>query len=194
MNNDDAGRVELDEQTVAEAARAALTDLQIDAEVEEVTRAKGGGGEEEWCVRFGASYGRFCDSFRDQFGRANSPALRREKVKRHLLQIQDNLRRQMGTRRRRGTRPTGGDEMATRRQNRNPLDSARQVASEVMDTATNALGNIIGQASNVADTARDTAASAVGSVSPTAGEVMRTGGSTRGGGGGRTRGAGSSAG
>lgn len=75
----------LNEQSIGEAAAAALRGLELDAGVESV-RAE----SDRWCVQFTTEYSQFCDTFRDQFGRENSFELVREKIKRHILKQQQN--------------------------------------------------------------------------------------------------------
>lgn len=169
----------MEERSIAEAAEAAIKALQVGCEVGSVSRPSGKLG---WCIQFTDGYAQFCDHFRDEFGNDDSFLLRREKVKHHLLQCQEKMRRKLNSRRK-GPRLTGEDYMAKRKQERSTLDTASKVASELFDTATRAVSSVVERVTGAAGTARDTAASATSVVSPTAARAMRP---AAGGGGSRT--------
>jgi hypothetical protein len=151
----------MDERTITEAAQSALSDLEIDAQIVRVSRPLKGS---RWCVEFTGGYGQFCDEFLDTFGTENSPAVVREKFKRHIFECQ---RKQVRRPPRRGA---GGANMA--RKNEGALDTVRTVVGEVVSTASSTVSGVVGQASELADSARETAAGVVSNVSPTAGAVI----------------------
>lgn len=92
----------MDAETIKREASAALDDLEIDSTVGDVTHSG-----ENWCVQFSSDYGRFCDSFQNQFKRDNSPRVVREKIKKHLLAQVTQLRNKGG---RRTTKKGFGEE------------------------------------------------------------------------------------
>jgi hypothetical protein len=130
----------LDEQTIREAAEAALRDLQLDAGVESVTA-----GGDDWRVQFTADYGQFSDSFRDQFGKENSFELVREKIKRHILRQQQRKIR-AGARIRRG-RPE------RRPPAENLFEAAVKTIGGVASQTAGFAGEIINQAMSLPQTA-----------------------------------------
>ena len=145
----------LDEQSITEAAEAALSDLQLDAGVASVT-ADG----ESWCVRFTADYGQFCDNFQDPFGKENGFQLIREKIKRHLLKQQQNKIR-AGVRIRRGKpeprRPAG-----------NLLETAVKTIGGVASQTAGFAADVINQAMSLPETALRALETAVETVPDTA--------------------------
>ncbi|MBD0372077.1 MAG: hypothetical protein ICV60_14645 [Pyrinomonadaceae bacterium] len=83
----------MDAETIKREALDAILDLQLDSTVSGVTHAG-----KNWCVQFSGDYGQFCDSFKNQFERDNSPRVIREKIKKHLLAQITQLRNKGGRR------------------------------------------------------------------------------------------------
>lgn len=80
-------------ETIEREARDALLDLQLDTTVSRVMQ-----NGKNWCVQFSGDYNQFCDSFQNQFDRDNSPAVIRQKIKKHLLEQITQLRNKGGRR------------------------------------------------------------------------------------------------
>lgn len=145
----------LSEQSIREAANAAVHDLQLDVEVERVA-AEG----ETWCVHFTADYRQFCDGFRDQFGKENGFELMREKIKRHILKQQQNKIR-AGVRVRRGrAQPRPATD--------NFLETAVKTIEDVASQAVAVAGELINQAVSLPQTALKVFEAAAEIVSPAA--------------------------
>ncbi len=123
----------LDEQEITRAAQAAVEDLQLEVEVKSVA-AEG----ERWCVQFTADYNQFCDSFRDQFGKANSFELIREKIKRHILkQQQSKIRAGVRVRRAKPKPSASSDSL---------LETAWKTIEGAVSQTAEAAGEIVNQA------------------------------------------------
>lgn len=163
MKNEATEQNKLDEQALTKAAAAALHDLQLDIEVKSVS-ADG----DRWCVQFMTEYSQFCDSFRDQFGKANSFELIREKIKRSLLKQQQNKIRS-GVRVRRGKTE----------QRRPASDSLLQTALKTIEGAvgqtSEVAGEIIKQAAHIPAQALTALADAAGVVSHATESPLQTG-------------------
>lgn len=153
MKREATEEIQLDEQSIREAAAAAVTDLQLETEVRKV-EADG----ERWCIQFATDYGQFCDTFRDRFGKTNSFNLIREKIKRHILKQQQNKIR-TGVRVRRGKAkpaPSSSDNL---------VDAAAQTFEGVVESAAEVAGEILNRASRLPETvltALEAAATAAG--------------------------------
>ena len=133
MKNEAPNENRLDEQEITKAARAALEDLQLETEVKSVA-AEG----ERWCVQFTADYNQFCDNFRDQFGKANSPELIREKIKRHILKQQQSKIRAGVRVRKVKPQPSAAPD--------NFLETAWKTIEGVVGQTADAAGEIVNQA------------------------------------------------
>lgn len=70
----------MDEEIIRREASEAMLDLELDSTISSVTHS-----DNKWCIQFENGYGRFCDTFQNQFDRDNSPRVIREKIKKHLL-------------------------------------------------------------------------------------------------------------
>lgn len=156
----------LDEQSISEAAAAALSDLQIDAEAKSVSVSK-----DKWCIQFTADYNQFCDSFRDRFGKENSFELIREKIKRHILKQQQNKIRS-SVRIRRG-KPQQQQRQAS---SDNLLETAVKAIESVASQTAGIAGEVINQASSLPETVLttlDNASKAVSEISAPMGQSVR---------------------
>lgn len=149
----------LGEQSIEEAATAAIHDLQLDVEVKEVS-AEG----DDWCVHFSAEYNQFCDTFRDQFDKENSFELIREKIKRHILKHQQNKIR-AGVRIRRGKTERRAEPPSL-------FETAVKAVGDIAGQTAGIAGEIINQASRLPETAltvADAAAKAASTIVEPAG-------------------------
>jgi hypothetical protein len=81
----------MDAETIKREAGEALLDLELDSTVSDVLQSG-----KNWCIQFAGDYGRFCDTFQNQFERDNSPRVIREKIKKHLLGQITQLRNKGG--------------------------------------------------------------------------------------------------
>jgi hypothetical protein len=68
------------EEIIRREASLAIDDLELDVAVTAVTQSG-----DNWCVQFAGDYTQFCDTFKNQFKRDNSPRVIREKIKKHLM-------------------------------------------------------------------------------------------------------------
>jgi hypothetical protein len=147
----------LDEQSINEAATAALRDLQVDAEAKSVSADK-----DRWCIQFTAEYAQFCDGFRDRFGKENSFELIREKIKRHILkQQQHKIRSNVRVRR-------GKPQPQRQPSSDNLLETAVKTIEAVATQTAGVAGEIINQASSLPETVLstlDNATRAIGQIS-----------------------------
>jgi hypothetical protein len=141
MKNEAPQHSQLNEQSIKDAAAAALHHLQLDVEAKAVS-ADG----DAWCIQFTADYNQFCDSFRDQFGKENSFELIREKVKRHILKQQQNKIR-AGVRIRRGKTKRPAPQPATLFET--TLKTIEDIAGQTAEFA----GEVIHQASSLPEAA-----------------------------------------
>src|ERR671939_1791524 len=150
----------MDEESIKRAAGEAINDLQLDCEIKEVCRSPDGS---EWCVQLAGNYGQFCDEFKNQFGRENSFAVTREKIKSYLLKQVVKIRSSTGRKR------MGGNTMAEKRKRSggSALTAPLKVVEEVVGQATEMASPVMDQAAAVTKTALDTAASAAQSIIPT---------------------------
>lgn len=146
----------LGEQFIKEAAAAALSDLQIEAEAKLVSNSK-----DKWCIQFTADYSQFCDSFRDRFGKENSFELIREKIKRHILKQQQNKIRS-------GVRIRKGKPQQRESASDNLLETAVKTIESVATQTAGVAGEIFNQASSLPETALtvlDNATKAISQIS-----------------------------
>ncbi|MDT4898235.1 MAG: hypothetical protein QOH25_3312 [Acidobacteriota bacterium] len=157
----------MDERAINGAAIEAIKDLELDCEIKEVRQA---GSENEWCIQFSDKYGQFCDDFKNQFGKENSPQVIREKIKSHLIKQVNKIR--SGTGRKRKPAATATNE--SRQPESGILAAPLKMIGEVFGRASGIAGEVINQASTLAETARDTVSEAAANLSPVTIEVRST--------------------
>lgn len=163
MKTEKTEQNKLDEQAITTAAAAALHDLELDIEVKSAT-ADG----DEWCVQFTAEYRQFCDTFRDQFGKANSFELIREKIKRHLLKQQQNKIRS-------NVRVRRGKTEQRRPASDNLLQTALKTIGGAVSQTAEVAGEIIKEASSLPEQALTALADATESISPASAPSLQSG-------------------
>jgi hypothetical protein len=157
----------MDEQAINGAAIAAINDLQLDCEIKEVCQSSGG---DEWCVQFSGKYGRFCDGYKNQFGKESSAEVVREKIKGYLIKQVNKIRTTTGRRR----KPAVADSGEKREAESGIFTAPLKIVEELFDRAVGIAGGVVSQASNVAETARETVADVASNISPVTIEVRST--------------------
>jgi hypothetical protein len=157
----------MDEQAINGAAIAAINDLQLDCEIKDVCQSSGG---DEWCVQFSGKYGRFCDGFKNQFGKESSAEVIREKIKGYLIKQVNKIRTTTG-RRRKSAVVDSGEKHETES---SIFTAPLKIVEELFDRAVSIAGGVVSQASNVAETARETVADVASNISPITIEVRST--------------------
>lgn len=162
MKNQTPQQSQLNEQSIRDAAAAALRDLQLDVEVKAVA-ADG----KDWCIQFTADYNQFCDNFRDQFDKENSFEVMREKVKRYVLKQQQNkIRAGVRIRRGKAERPA---PQAT-----NLFETTLQAIEGIASQTAAVTGEVVRQATRLPETARKTLDEATNAATATATLVTQT--------------------
>lgn len=157
----------MDEGVINGAAIEAISNLELDCEIKEFSKGTGKG---DWCIQFSGKYGRFCDDFKNQFDKENSPELIREKIKSHLIKQVNKIRSSTGRRR----RSSVGDASERRGTEGDILTGPLKVVGDVLDRATDVAGAVISQASAATDAVRDALSGVADSISPAATEARGT--------------------
>ena len=157
----------MDERSINGAAIAAISDLELDCEIKDVCQNS---GRDAWCIQFSGKYGQFCDDFKNQFGKENSPRVIREKIKSHLLKQVSKIRSSTGRRR----KPATSDDLEKRESASDLLAAPLRFVQDVFNRATGVAGEVVSRASDVAESARDAVADMAGNISPVTIEVRGT--------------------
>lgn len=157
----------MDERSINGAAIAAISDLELDCEIKDVCQ---NAGRDAWCIQFSGKYGQFCDDFKNQFGKENSPRVIREKIKSHLLKQVSKIRSSTGRRR----KPATSDALEQRESASDLLAAPLKLVQDVFNRAAGVTGEVVSRASDVAESARDAVADLAGNISPVTIEVHGT--------------------
>lgn len=146
----------MDAETIRREAGDAILDLQLDSSVSQVTQSGN-----NWCVQFAGDYGQFCDSFKNQFERDNSPRVIREKIKKHLLGQITQLRNKGG---RRAT-GKGFEEQGKR--------NVTELFQEALTETTRAIGEAVDRTLGVTGSSLKAATDVAEAVTARAAEMIR---------------------
>jgi hypothetical protein len=153
----------MDEQAITRAAEEAVNDLQLDCKIKNVCRSPNG---EQWCVQFSGKYGQFCDDFKNQFEKENSPRVVREKIKSHLLKQVTKIRSNTGKSRRGRTNPSDEGEAQN-----SQISAPLKMIEDAFSRASQIAGDVVQQVAGVAEAARETVSSVAESISPVTIEI-----------------------
>lgn len=147
----------MDAETIRGEASAAIEDLELESSVSNVAQSG-----QNWCVQFEGDYGQYCDSFKNQFERDNSPRVIREKIKKHLLSQITQLRNKGGRR----TTKKGFDDEAGRA-------NMTELLQEAVTQTTRAIGEVVERTLSVTGSAIQSANDASETVTARASEMVR---------------------
>ncbi|MDT5060784.1 MAG: hypothetical protein QOH63_1243 [Acidobacteriota bacterium] len=153
----------MDEQAIKRAAEDAVLNLQLDCEIKSVGRSPNG---DEWCVQFSGKYGQFCDDFKNQFEKENSPRVVQEKIKSHLLKQVTKIRSSTGKSRRPRTNPSDEGQAQS-----SQMSAPFKMIEDAFSRASEIAGAVVQQVVGVAETARETVGNIAESVSPVTIEI-----------------------
>ncbi len=151
----------MDKEGIERAAREAISALQLDCEITDITKPL---GKNTWCIQFTGSYGQFCDAFQDKSGEENSAPVIREKIKRFFLKQRKPARIVRG----RNPSATG-----RRSQESNLLGTLLDAGEGMLKQASRIASEVVERAANLNRTVLETEAEWVETVSPTMAEVIR---------------------
>ena len=157
----------MDERAINGAAIEAISDLQLDCEIKDVCQSSSG---DEWCIQFSGKYGRFCDSFVNQFGKDSSPEVIREKIKGYLIKQVNKIRGTTGRRR----RPAIIEARDEREVESGILAAPLRMVGELFERAVGLAGGVATQAASMAETAREVVTDAAANITPVTIEVRST--------------------
>ena len=163
-------RGDMEKEDITRAAEAAVSDLQLDCTITEITRPM---GKNTWCIQFSGSYGQFCDEFHDKAGKENSSRVVREKIKRFFLKQRKPTRIVRGRPSSTRSVTAGGEE--------NLLGTLMRVGEQAIKQASRITSEVVERATNLNQAVLKSQADMLEGISPTAAEIIRpeTGGARR---------------